>query len=1817
MDDGNKTRKELLSEVEGLRQELAAAQEALKPLMEGTPRPRQTTATECPAPVTTRKIAAADSQAMSDHHSRLGTRPHTPLKILLIEDNPGDTRLVREILADIGAHDFTLECVSQLSQGLQYLSEDKIDLVLLDLTLPDSRGLETFYKAYALAPDIPFLIFTGLEDETLALTALQKGAQDYLIKGKMNPPAFIRAIRYATERKKSQENLRRAYDELERRVQERTAELVAANQQLRDEIKQRHQTEKEQERLLNEVQNYSEELKISNEELRGHAEELRAQNETLNTQAQELQNLTDDLESGRNLLQAVLEQMPGGVMIAEVPSERIILSNRRAEAIWQPESPDCLTDLDRFRQIPRWFPDGRPCLPDDIPLLRALKLGQTVVEEEYLLYRKTGTKLQTVHLVVNATPVRDQQGAIIAAVATYTDVTARKQAQAFLRQSEERYRSLVELSPDAILVHDKGKIVFVNKAAVRLFGATARQELLGHPIMDLAHPDYHDLIHDRIRIVRGGKSVTSTEEKILRLDGETVDVEAVGSAIMYQGRPAIQVVFRDITERNRARQALRAADEKMRAMIAASPLAIVHLDREGKIQGVNPATERIFGSRAEELLGRPLPIMQGDKQEKAGEILPRVFQGELLTGLEMRHLRKDGALIDLCFSIAPIYDENAQVISMVSLAEDITARKRAEAALAQSRAEFEAIFNSLSDVIIFADQKRRIVLANPAVKTVFGYDPEELIGQSCEMLYAHDADYEIMGRKIYRVGPAQYPQVYEMPYRRKDGTIIRGETVGGQVKDAQGNILGFVGIHRDITARKVAEAALEESQRQTAMLADFLDNSSQPFVVGFLDGRLGMFNAVYHQLLGYSQKELSRLNWQKDLTPPEWLELQKAKLDEVRRSGQPVRFEKEYLRKDGSRVPVEMFIHMRRDVQGKPLLYYAFVTDITARKEAEAALKESEERYRSLFEMNHAVMLIINPETASIVDANPAACSFYNFSREELTDKKITDFNTLSSERVFVEMQKARDCQNRVFQFRHRLAGGEIRDVEVFSGPIRIKGQELLYSIIHDITARKEAEAALERERQRLFALLEALPGSIYLQGEDFTVRFINRRGREIFGDAKNQVCYEAFHERQAPCEDCPSATIIETQTSQEIEKTIADGRTFQVYKYPFRDMDGTPCVLSLGLDITDRKQAEDALRKQAELLDLAHDAIIVRDLDTRITFWSRGAEATYGWTKEQAHGQPSHALLQTTFPVPRETVEQDVLDYGKWEGELLHTRADGQVIVVTSRWAVQCDDTGAPAAILEINRDITVRKQAEEALQESETRFRQLAENLDDAIVLVSADLQRVHYISPAYERIWGRSSASLYQEPRSWLHSVVLTDQEKVRTALRELIAGDLQAAPFPEFRINLPDGGVRWILARFFPIKNEAGEVYRIAGIASDITSRKEMEAVLKWRQEHLRQTAKMEAVGRLAGGVAHDFNNLLTVISGYGELLLSELRASDHERQQVHAILKAADQATGVTRQLLAFSRKQVLQPQILDLNGLIASLVKMFGRLVDENIKISMILEPQLGAVKADPSHMEQVVMNLVINAMDAMPQGGTLTIETANVQVVPDDTSHPPEIAPGSYVVITVADTGIGMNQEILSHIFEPFFTTKERGKATGLGLSMAYGIIKQSGGHILVESTPQQGSTFRIYLPPVADVAQPAEMAAPIPPQTMETGTILLVEDESAVRHVVERMLALKGYSVLTAQDGQEALKIGQSHQGPIHLLLTDVAMPVMGGRELAKLLLAVHPQMKVLFMSGHTEDGMLRRGVRESVINFIQKPFKADQLLRKVGKLLADSKP
>lgn len=381
-----------------------------------------------------------------------------------------------------------------------------------------------------------------------------------------------------------------------------------------------------------------------------------------------------------------------------------------------------------------------------------------------------------------------------------------------------------------------------------------------------------------------------------------------------------------------------------------------------------------------------------------------------------------------------------------------------------------------------------------------------------------------------------------------------------------------------------------------------------------------------------------------------------------------------------------------------------------------------------------------------------------------------------------------------------------------------------------------------------------------------------------------------------------------------------------------------------------------------------------------------------------------------------------------------------------------------------------------------------------------------------------------------------------------------------------------------------------------------------AALRESQEQLRQSQKLEGIGQLAGGIAHDFNNLLTVINGFTALAMKDLPPDGLIRSNLEEVKKAGERASALTRQLLAFSRKQVLQPEVLNLDSVVVEMEKMLRRVIGENIDLRAVLEPQLGNVKADPGQIEQIILNLIVNARDSMPNGGKVTIETDNVYLDEEYAKHHLGAHPGHYVMLAVSDTGTGMDEKTRARIFEPFFTTKELGKGTGLGLSTIYGIVKQSGGNIWVYSEVGRGTTFKIYLPRVDEAAQECRRISAAEESVRGTETILLVEDEDMVRKLTQQILKASGYRVLEAANGGEALQFCERHDGPIDLLLTDVIMPEMSGRELAKRLHRNQPELRVLFMSGYTDDAIVHHGVLEEGANFIQKPFTPEVLATKV---------
>jgi two-component system cell cycle sensor histidine kinase/response regulator CckA len=593
--------------------------------------------------------------------------------------------------------------------------------------------------------------------------------------------------------------------------------------------------------------------------------------------------------------------------------------------------------------------------------------------------------------------------------------------------------------------------------------------------------------------------------------------------------------------------------------------------------------------------------------------------------------------------------------------------------------------------------------------------------------------------------------------------------------------------------------------------------------------------------------------------------------------------------------------------------------------------------------------------------------------------------------------------------------------------------------------------------------------------------------------------------------------------------------------------------------------------------------------------------ESIAGYIAQERRPYQTHAVLDDPSRVPEQQwVRREGVAAAAGYPLVVEGRLVG-VVVVFTRQELPASVSATLGAIADFLALGIQRKRSEAVLRDSEERFRQLAENISGVFWMTDPAKKQILYISPAYEAIWGRTCESLRQQPESFLDAIHPEDRPSVVNALRAGVDRPYEL----EYRIVRPDGVVRRIRDRGFPVRDAADRVIRVAGIAEDVTQRRQLEM-------QLRHAQKMEAIGRLAGGVAHDFNNLLSVIYGHSQLLAATSPSPERLRESLAEISRAAERGAALTQQLLAFGRRQVVEPKVLDLNAVVTEARNLLQRLTGEDVQLAITLAPRLSPVKADPSQIDQVLINLALNAREAMPRGGRLAIETGEVDLDAAYAISHPEARPGRYVLLTLSDTGCGMTPALQARIFEPFFSTKE--DSTGLGLSVVDGIVKQSGGHLTLESRPGRGTTFKIYFPATTEPVEAASQRPPAAP-AQDGGTVLLVEDEHPVRTVTAQLLEALGYRVLQAGSAEEALLLVQGSPERIDLLMTDVIMPGMSGRELAETLRMRDPSLKVLFQSGHTDDMIVRHGILHAEVAFLKKPFTLDGLARKVREVLDDS--
>jgi two-component system cell cycle sensor histidine kinase/response regulator CckA len=892
--------------------------------------------------------------------------------------------------------------------------------------------------------------------------------------------------------------------------------------------------------------------------------------------------------------------------------------------------------------------------------------------------------------------------------------------------------------------------------------------------------------------------------------------------------------------------------------------------------------------------------------------------------------------------------------------------------------------------------------------------------------------------------------------------------------------------------------------------------------------------------------------------------------------------------------------------------------EIVERKRMEEALRESEDKYRIL--VNRAGEGIFMAQDGKPVFVNPACSDLTGYSEEELLSRPFVELIHPDDRERLWENNAKRLKGERVpdsYSFKVLTKEGAVKWMRLNAVLASWAGKAAVLGMVTDISEQKRVEEELNQREKFLSKIFASIQDGISVVDKDLTIIRVNRTMERWYSKAAPLVgkkCFEVYRESSGPCEVCPTLDALRTgqPASRVIAKREPDGAIkgwLDLYSFPFKDevtgkVEG---VIEYIRDITERKESEDNLQFEHERFQmLAHNApfgMLVLSEQGNLEYLNPKFVELFGYERHEILN--SRRWLKLAYPddaYRREVISAWIHDLRDAKpGEMRPRRfnvtcKNGSEKIIHFRTVKLSRDKYVMTC-----EDVTERTKTLEALRESERKYRTIIDTIADGYH--ETDLSgKMTLFNDSLCEILGYSREELqgmgYREFMDELNA------QKVYEAYNEVYRTG-KANPGFHYEIIRKDGTRRHCVVSVTLIRDSNGQAIGFRGIFRDVTERIQLE-------DQLRQAAKMEAIGQLAGGIAHDFNNILTAIIGYSDVLARQLgENSGHSEKALH-INRAALRAANLTRQLLAFSRKQILDLRPVNLNETLTNFEKMLRPLIGENIELVIALDPNAAKTMSDPGQIEQILFNLAINARDAMPAGGRLTIETRNVFLDEEYARAHTEVHPGPYVMFAVSDTGNGMDSYVLSRIFEPFFTTKEKEKGTGLGLSTVYGIVKQHRGHINAYSEVGRGTTFKVYLPMIEDASDREFKAGGDRTEPRGTETILVVEDEEIVRELTSEVLQTLGYKVLQAANPTEAARVSKLHGGPIHLMVTDVVLPQMDGKRLYALLSPLFPGMKALFVSGYAENAIVHHGVLDTGVNFLHKPFTVEALTRTVRKIL-----
>ena len=993
--------------------------------------------------------------------------------------------------------------------------------------------------------------------------------------------------------------------------------------------------------------------------------------------------------------------------------------------------------------------------------------------------------------------------------------------------------------------------------------------------------------------------------------------------------------------------------------------------------------------------------------------------------------------------------------------------------------------------------------------------------------------------------------------------------------------------------------------------ARIIDISIDGFWIVDEAGKILAANEAMARILGYTVEEICNLHLS-DIEARETPEEMGARIRRIIEAGS-ARFEGLHRRKDGSLVDVEVSTSY---LPGKKPRFVAFVREITERKKEEAEILDSQERFRMLFDNISAGVAIYEAvddgEDFVFVDLNAAGSTLSQIGREEVLGKRVTEafpsIRDVGLLEVFQRVWRTGEPASHPLTLYQDHRIGQWVENHVSRLP-----SGLIVAMYEDTTEQRRAEEAVRESEERFREMAELLPEAVFETDASLKLTYANQKAFDLFGYSSEEFRSGLNALEMLHAEDRTEARGTFEGRLKGEDPGVArytglrkDGTTFPIHFHAsvIRREGQLAGLRGIIVDLTDSMRVEDEIRSSGQrfknIVESSPMGMHLYEIqaDNRLVFVGANPAA------DQILGVNNTAFLGMTIPeafpalgnteIPlryREAASEGI----EWRSEQV-TYEEGYIQGAFEVVAFQT----SPGSMAAMFRDVTERRRAEAAVRLSEAKFRTVVDQSNEAIYILYQD--RFDLVNRKFCEITGVTPEEA-ASPEFNLWELIAEESRPLIRERQEKRARGKYVPELYQFQIQPKRGRKVHVEASVREI--EYGDGKAILGRLRDITEEKRLE-------NQLHQAQKMESIGRLSGGVAHDLNNLLTPIIGYAELLRDDLSPEDHRRESAEEIIRAGFRSKDLVRQLLAFSRRQTLEFKPTDLNALLLGFEKLLRRTIREDIEIRVRPDPSLPTILGDKGQLEQVIMNLAVNAQDAMPGGGTLHIETASATFDDEFASSRPGVKPGFYVLLALTDNGEGIDADTRERIFEPFFTTKEQGRGTGLGLATVYGIVKQHGGNIWVYSEPGEGTTFKCYFP-VATEAPSGETPRSGPEEGLGgSETILVVEDEAAVRSLAVSILKRGGYTVRSAGDAPACLALLEDHSGPLHLLLTDVVLPGMNGRDLYEEVSRRFPDSRVLFMSGYTDDVVSHRGVLDEGIAFLQKPFSVQALSRKVRDVL-----